>query len=56
MWHQMDFKFEARPDVIRGETARLDMLPLAYDRKIKDLVFFYKAAYGFILILMSLST
>ena len=26
----------------------LDMLPLAYDRKIKDLVFFYKAVYGFI--------
>ena len=24
----------------------LDMLPLAYDREIKDLVFFYKAVYG----------
>ena len=34
-----------------GETLLdLDMLPLAYDRKIKDLVFFYKAANGFILI------
>ena len=26
----------------------LDMLPLAYDREIKDLVFFYKAIYGYI--------
>ena len=26
----------------------LDMLPLAYDREIKDLVFFYKAVYGYI--------
>ena len=26
----------------------LDMLPLAYDREIKDLVFFYKAVYGHI--------
>ena len=26
----------------------LDMLPLAYHREIKDLVFFYKAVYGYI--------
>ena len=26
----------------------LDMLPLAYDGEIKDLVFFYKAVYGYI--------
>ena len=26
----------------------LDMLPLAYDREIKGLVFFYKAVYGYI--------
>ena len=26
----------------------LDMLPLAYDREIKDLVFFYKTVYGYI--------
>ena len=26
----------------------LDMLPLAYDRETKDLVFFYKAVYGHI--------
>ena len=26
----------------------LDMLPLAYDREINDLVFFYKAVYGYI--------
>ena len=26
----------------------LDMLPLAYDREIGDLVFFYKAVYGYI--------
>ena len=26
----------------------LGMLPLAYDKEIKDLVFFYKAVYGYI--------
>ena len=26
----------------------LDMLPLAYDREIKDLVFFYKVVYGYV--------
>ena len=45
----MDFKFEARPDVIWGETARLGYAAscLRY-REIKDLVFFYKAVYGYI--------
>ena len=26
----------------------LDILPFAYDREIRDLVFFYKAVYGYI--------
>ena len=26
----------------------LDILPLAYDREIKDLLFFFKAVYGYI--------
>ena len=40
----MDFKFEARP------VLALDMPPLTYDPEIKDLVFIYKAIYGFIAI------
>ena len=40
----MDFKFEARP------VLALDMPPLTYDPEIKDLVFIYKAVYGFIAI------
>ena len=31
-----------------GRLRALDMLPLAYDREIKDLVLFYKAVYGYI--------
>ena len=43
----MDFKFEARPDVIWGETARLGYAA-SYDREIKGLVFFYRSVYGYI--------
>ena len=38
----MDFKFEARPDVIWGKTARLGYAA-SYNREVKDLVSLYKA-------------